>query len=471
MTDAAQTGASGCNTLPVALSLSPRTRVVNIIPTTLSGETSQDSEPFLAVNPVDPRRMVATAFTPNPNGSSATTAPVFVSENGGLSWRLSNIVPSTVMTGDITVAGTGTPNRLYGGILRRPGYLLLNELTTADFTSPTVMTVLASRSQVDQPFVRAFRAAGNDRVYVGNNDFAAGLRTATVDVSNDGGGTWASARIEARTTSGQDGPSIRPAVAPDGTVYAAYFGWRSFSGSVATSDVVVVRDDAWGGGATPFRALLGADGQPGVRVVQSVTIPWSNAPTLGQERIGSTLSTAVDPSDSAVVYVAWGDRVGNGDIYTIHVRRSTDRGATWSPNDLLTITDATNVALAVGCNGTVGVLFQQVTGSGASSRWVTHLVQTRNAFGRKRDAVLATVPATTPAFQFLPYIGDYAYLLASGSEFRGVFSANNTPDFANFPQGVVYQRQADFNTHTLSNGTASVGISIDPFFFSVPMMD
>ena len=51
--------------------------VVNLIPKALSGETSQDSEPNLAVNPINPQQMVATAFTPNPSGG--TLAPIFIS--------------------------------------------------------------------------------------------------------------------------------------------------------------------------------------------------------------------------------------------------------------------------------------------------------------------------------------------------------------------------------------------------------
>jgi hypothetical protein len=311
----------------------------------------------------------------------------------------------------------------------------------------------------------------SDHIYVGINDFnQASGHTATVDVSLDGGATYRSISVESRTTLGQDGPSVRPAVALDGTVYAAYFGWRSANGSLITSDVVVVRDDSAGGGATPFRSLLDpSDNLPGRRVAAGVTIPWSNAATLGQERIGSTLSIAVDPHNSSVVYVGWADRVGNGDIYTLHVRRSTDRGVTWSAADLpnTTVTNATNVALAIADNGTVAYLYQQLS----NGRWVTHLVQSRNAFSNVSDTVLATVPGATPIAQFLPYLGDYDYVEAVGSEFRGVFSANNTPDHANFPNGVTFQRAADFVTKTLNDGAGRpVAVSIDPFYFSVPVM-
>jgi hypothetical protein len=55
--------------------------VVNMIPKVLSGETNQDSEPNLAVNPNNPLQIAATAFTPNPSGGSL--ASIFISNDGG----------------------------------------------------------------------------------------------------------------------------------------------------------------------------------------------------------------------------------------------------------------------------------------------------------------------------------------------------------------------------------------------------
>src|SRR5207249_5150971 len=130
---------------------------------------------------------------------------------------------------------------------------------TNDVLSATTMTQDATRPNVDQPFVRAIRVANTDRLYVGINDFAAlppDGRTATVDVSLNGGATFTSRRIESRNTLGQNGPSIRPAVAQDHTVYVAYFGWRANAGADVTSDVVVVRDDRGAAGATPVRDLV-----------------------------------------------------------------------------------------------------------------------------------------------------------------------------------------------------------------------
>src|SRR6266702_3220560 len=69
-------------------------RVVNMMPRSLSGETNQDSEPNLAVNPANWREMAASAFTPNPGGSG--NAPIYVTTDGGSTWVLNPIVPSAV---------------------------------------------------------------------------------------------------------------------------------------------------------------------------------------------------------------------------------------------------------------------------------------------------------------------------------------------------------------------------------------
>jgi hypothetical protein len=81
--------------------------------------------------------------------------------------------------------------------------------------------------------------------------------------------------------------------------------------------------------------------------------------------------------------------------------------------------------------------------------------------------VLHTAPSATPLAQFLPYIGDYIRILAIGTNFYGVFCGNNTPNMANFPNGVSYQRAADFATQRLlsTDGVTVVAPSIDPFFF------
>ena len=52
-------------------------KVVDLIPASLSGESNQSSEPFLAVQAANPQVMVASAFTPNPI-SNTGNAPVHI---------------------------------------------------------------------------------------------------------------------------------------------------------------------------------------------------------------------------------------------------------------------------------------------------------------------------------------------------------------------------------------------------------
>ena len=468
-------------------------KVVNITPDSRSNEVNTDNEPNIAVNPANPNVLVISAFTPSRANSGdpasafcgiPNTAPVFVSTDGGNTWILSCIVPSDAMgtgTGDITLKFGATSNVLYGGILRRPGSLLLNILRTNDLTTP--MTVLVIRSGVDQPYIQATSVlegidVGKDRVYIGNNNnLFAGPRTATVDLSLDAATAPPTAgfnpslietRDAAVTPFGrQDGPSIRPAIHSNGTIYAAFFGWRIFGSPTNTTDVVVVRDNNWGMGLTPFRDLINTDTLAGVRVVTGVAVP-SLGTLLGNQRIGSQLSVAVDPTNSQTVYIAWADGT-NANNYTVHVRRSTLGGAagTWS-GDLRTITRATNPALAINSQGKVGLLYQSLVNPGSGNRWQTHLERSGDGFATPpTDDVLANVPDDLFGNGAGP-LGDYIDLTAVGRDFYGVFSAKNTPDMANFPSGVTYLRQADFASRQLfadAAHTTTVPPSIDTFFF------
>jgi acyl-CoA hydrolase len=456
-------------------------KIVNIVPQTLSGETNQDSEPNIAVNPANPLQIACTAFTPNPLGGA--NAPIYVSTNGGDTWTLNNIVPGggSLGTGDITLRFVGTTNRLFSGILSgSSGAFQVHR--TANFTASTAMTQLESRTKEDQPYVQAATIgsgsnAGKDGVYIGVNDFnASGGKTATLEQTLDGAAaspSFSSIRLEKRTTSGQNGPQVRPAVHSDGTIYAAFYRWISTTGSftantlvVTNADLIVVRDDNWGTGSSPFTALTdSSDNLAGRRVATSLSFPFNQTGIAanGQERWGGDISIAVDPRNSSTVYVAFSTRVSG--TYTLQVMRSLNRGVTWS-GVLLSLSNAKNPAVSITKTGKIGLLYQQITGSGTTQRWETHFRSSAN--GRFwTDTILCTALSQSPARSFSPYIGDYLHMMSAGQDFYGVFCANNTPDLGNFPKGVTYQRNHDFTTKRLFalNGTSVVGSSIDPFFF------
>src|SRR3954463_2134740 len=131
-----------------------RLLLVNMIPRSLSDETEQDSEPSLAVNPKNVDQIVGTAFTPDP--LRGNFAPVFLSTDGGNTWRLNSIVPSQTITQDIYV-GFGPSGQLYAGVLTLPAPvdIDMNIVSTPDAQSTAPMRVLSSRVGVDQPFVQA----------------------------------------------------------------------------------------------------------------------------------------------------------------------------------------------------------------------------------------------------------------------------------------------------------------------------
>jgi hypothetical protein len=460
--------------------------VVNMVNNDQSDETHQDSGPNLTVNLANPIELAGTAFTPDP--ASGPDAPIYTSADGGNNWSLNPIVPggNTMMgTYDITLRFASTTSNLYLADIRvknpiatfDPNYIL-DILRTPSYLGPAQAVVLEERDNADQPFILAATVpagpdAGKDRIYVGYTDFSAGPRTASLIVCLDAAAAspvFTTVRLEHRDTSGEIGPQVRPAIHPDGTVYAAYYGWRATTGFfytntlvVTDADLVLLRDDNWGQGPDPFTALLD-DGVAGQRVVSGLSFPFEmTGNTLGQQRVGGDISIAVDPGNSSTVYLAWADTQPTG--YTLHLRRSTDRGVTWSP-DLLAIENATNSSLAVTSQGMIGLLYQQLEPGGG--RWNTHLLQSPDEVAW-HDDLLATTPADIPVSQFDPYLGDYTYLTAVDRTFYGIFCANNTPDPANFPNGVIYHRNHDFTTRTLlgTDGSTPITPSIDPFFFTV----
>ena len=454
--------------------------VVNMIPQSLSGEFGTDSEPNLAVNPSNTHQIAASAFTPDPMGGP--NAPIYVSTDGGQTWVLNSIVPGndpTFGTHDLTLRFASTTNVLYAAVLPGTEDHVLKILRTNDFTGANPMTELLSRGGVDMPYVEAISVAGTDRVYVGNNN--SGI--ATIDRSLDAATAaspagFTSHPVETRNTCGKDGPSVRAAVHDSGTIYATFFRWTQCSLAPYTSDVVVVRDDNFATGPYGvFTALReqpapAGDGMPGIRVATGRSIPFDPGCGLGgclgaNQRVGSRISIAVDPKNSQRVYLAWGDGA-DAARYALYVRRSDDGGATWS-NNLRVIPEATNPSLAIDRRGRVGFLYQKLTGTEFNSSWETHLERTDDDFATQMDLILHKAPNDLKVFGGAGPLGDYIHVLAVGQDFYGVFSGNNTPHAANFPQGVEYRRNADFTMGTLLavDNVTKVDPSIDPFFFKV----
>jgi hypothetical protein len=145
-------------------------RLVNIIPSSRSGETNFDSEPSITVNPANPQQIVIGAFTPD-TALRVNTGPYFYSNDGDLNWALNSVIPGG--TSDISVRFGGSSGVLYADILRGDSDTVvprMNILRKANFSGPGLMTILVDRTNVDQPWVEA------DIVYISNNNFNNGAQ-------------------------------------------------------------------------------------------------------------------------------------------------------------------------------------------------------------------------------------------------------------------------------------------------------
>lgn len=466
--------------------------VVNIVPWDQSAETKTDSEPNLAVNPYNTQHMAASAFTPGLE--SGTLAPIYVSTDGGRIWNLKYVVPgrhSETGTGDITLRFGSTSNLLYAAVVRKDvSPRRFNILRTADTTStsPSPMQSLVEHGGVDQPYVEAITTVSSagvnvDRVYVGYGDVhpLECRKAATIERSLDASNTLSSPVFKQIPINDRDTGTctdlalcgiggVRPAIHASGKIYAAFLRWTACGSVPWTADVVVVRDDNWADDSvtTPFSSLVEpSDLKYGRLVATGVRVPYDlTLGAVGKQRLGTQLSIAVDPSNDQRVYLAWSDGTSPAN-FTMHLRRSTDGGATWSP-DLRTIVPATNPSLAIDSSGKVGFLYQKLL-AGPPETWETRLEISRDDFASPSpelplhsapDNLVAGIPAGP--------LGDYNHLMAVGGTFFGVFSGSNNPNEAVFPQGVTYQRNKNFTSSPkklLTTAGTEVVASIDTFLF------
>ncbi len=456
--------------------------IIDIIPVADSAETDQNSEPSLAVDPLDPTQIIAGAFSSFVGPDIIT--PFFLTTNGGTTWTdFGNISTDDkslawLADGSATLTSTLEPT---------PG--VANSLDIKTYSATTSVGGLINTfapnnpDDIDQPWVRT---GPSNHVYVGynnHNNFGTGLgqgKTASVNVSTDGGTTFTPVVIDrvgqAAGGPGQDGPEVRLAV-NGSTVYAAFTRWDSVfdsdtNGTRFQSHVVVVRSDD--GGTDSFTAL--GTGGNGSAVAQTIS-PFSstdNSPlTLGQERTSSELAIAVDPSNANHLVVAYANAPGangSGQLQLI-VSESSDAGATWTTKFTTnSATRSAQPALAILADGTIGFLYNNY--DPVTDKLSQHLLQTADDFATTSDRVLATESNTTPVLAFDPYLGDYFDLEGFGHTFYGVFSASNADNGTDATfSNVTFQRQftgtAGTASFQLTDGSGNpVAASIDPFFFT-----
>ena len=446
-------------------------QVVDIIPNSQSAETGQNSEPSLAVNPLNPNQMISSAFSSTFVGNAVST-PYWVTTNGGTTWSsfgsLLSDDKSLAWRQDGMAALTTTLNFVTGTTLRIDTF----QSGATNFGAP--INTFNPGQNLDQPWIRTGPGGQTYVTYNNLSNFGAGNgKTASIIVSANNGITYG-APITLETVNpigGQDAPSVRTAVNGN-TVYAVFTRWgpasvidpnpAAFQATFAGSQVVVVKS-----------TNAGANFSAGVTAA-TTTGYFANAAntplTLGQERTSSDVSIAVDPKNANHVVGAYGDRTAPGQL-VLKVVESSDGGVTWT-SKFATPTNVRSAQPAVSFldNGAIGFLYNSY--DPATNMLSQHFLTTTNDFASTSDTVLGTESNATPVAQFSPYLGDFFDLTSVGDTFYGTFSASNADNgtaacFAD----VIYQRAfvgtpctASFALRDLSGNP--VNFSIDPFFFS-----
>src|SRR5262245_43768494 len=454
-------------------------RVVDLIAASDSAEVDQNSEPSIAVNPADPRQVFAGAFDFNNNGAS----PFFVSTDGGATWSIFGALDHT----DKSIAWKSD------GFAVLVASLFHNTTTSADtiFTHSATVTDSGFGAAInhytgsndnDQPWIRT---GPSNHVYVGfNDDGASGGKNASVNVSTDGGSSYTTVTVD--RVGGANGHSPATRIAVNGSrVYAIFNRYGSVvesdaNGERFNSEIVVVRSD--NGGADDFKVLGTSGNGNAVTIATPVSIftdDENTQLTLGQERIGSDIAIAVDPNNANHVVVVYGDAPGpNGaNVSQLAVKESTDGGTTWSQELYRTPSSVRSAlpGLAILPNGAIGLLYASY--DPVTNELSEHLLTTTDDFATTHDITLASQTNSLPtANGDDPYIGDFFDLTSRGNTFYGIFSASNADDGTNAQlQNVTFNRHFTGTPGTSSfrltdaTGTA-IPFSIDPFFFSYPVL-
>jgi hypothetical protein len=450
-------------------------RVVDIIPASDSAETDQNSEPSVAVNPVNPAQMIAGAFGDG-------VPPFFISTDGGTTWSIFG----TLFNNDKSIAWKVDGSAvLVATMIGMPDFGPIN--THSAFTQ---LNNYVGSNRNDQPWIRTGPA---DHVYVAFNDLGqfnpGNGRTASVNVSTDGGVNYAPPvrldRVGAAV--GQDDPAVRVAV-NGSRVYAVFDRWtsaveNSANGSRFNSQLVVVRSD--NGGADNFMAL----GAGGIGVTAATHIGvfanmQNTVLTLGQERIaGGDLAIAVDPNNADHVVVAYTDAPGadGAGVIQLVVTESFDGGANWTQKFTTSSSSRSGQpGVAILANGAIGLLYDNYApamGDPATGTLSQHLLTTTDDFATTNDVTLASESNLTPTATFNPYLGDFFELTGIGNTFYGIFSASNDDDgtnasFTNLTFNRLFSGTPGTSNFQLTNANGNaVTSSIDPFFFAYSILN
>lgn len=396
---------------------------------TLDPNNLADTEPSIAVNPINTKEVAIVTFSEN--WTSTTGAPVWKSSDRGKIWRK---VFQIVQPG----AGQSGPGDQKIDFDAN-GKLYITELAVgADYFNYIYRQpagaddTLASGAAYgyDQPHlsVDSYAVSPNKgRLYSPWLDFSQANPRSSDSWSTNQGVAMNSVGVGNNTTFSNR--TTRVAIAPNGKVYIVYKIREGITGAPAGFENVhftVNRSDD--GGIT--WTGLGANGVSvhGSPQVQTYFTTSFGNPAKGKvaRARSSDAWIATDPINGDV-YVAYVSRDASG-FAQIYVALSTDEGATWTSRS---VTDGTHNSaypeIAVTKRGVVGVLYIDYDDSGSTTIFRHRFARSFNRGQTWTDRILQSMnpgPLANAASGFL--WGDYEGLTAMKNTFYGVYTGESS---------------------------------------------
>jgi hypothetical protein len=388
-----------------------------------------DTEPSIAVNPLDRKQIAVVAFSEN--WSAAAGAPVWKSDDRGKTWRKVFQIPQPAAgmngPGDQKI-DFDADGKLYiaelGSGFSGLGNFVFRQTGGAD--DPLTVGALYGD---DQPHLSVDASPASPRkgtLYSPWLDFSVAFQRSTVSWSTDQGVTMND--VGAGDNSAFSNRTTRIAVAPDGRAFIVYKVRQGTAGAPAGFENVEFRVNRTDDGGVTWNAL-GATG---------VTVHAATVQTFFTNTFGNIAKGKVARARSSDAWIAVDP--GNGDVYVTYVSRdasgfgqiflarSTDDGTTWTSSR---VTDGTHHSaypeVAVTKRGIVGVLYIDFDDAGPATLFRHRFARSFNRGGSFSDKVLQTMdpaPLTNAASGFL--WGDYEGITAAKNTFYGVFTGEGS---------------------------------------------
>lgn len=446
--------------------------------------TDSEVEPWLAVNPTNPKNVVAIWIAHDFSGNVAS-----VTFDGGTTWQ-------NVAIPGLSQAGTAQSSGADPWLAFAPTGVLYAESFSSGSTdisrsldggltwgSPINVTVNAT-GEADRASVTADPGNSNYVYAVWNTGFLGATPTVQFTRTTDGGQTWEPNRAIYTPPAGNVVWDAKVEPLPDGTL-VCFFTEAILTGTVkkmpqynyALSEMRSTdKGQSWSAPMKVLAQMPRSDPNPQDQVWWAgVTDPDNGN---GIEAVAMGHSTAVDPRNGNL-YAVWTDAHFSGGQYDgIAFSRSADGGVTWSdpiqvnqtPTNIPALDrQAWDPTVSVGADGRIGVSYYDLRFNDASKGCLTDywLVQSPSKSSTDPASWTNETRLTDTSFDieqavtwnlggaYAYFLGDYQGLAAVGNGFAAVWAQ----PYAGSPDHILFRRIFEASTDGPSIAAGSTGTS------------